>query len=161
MVKLIPLTQGQFAIVDETDFEWLSQWKWQALWSRSSKSFYARRSASFQGEQKVIYMAREILGNPIGLQVDHSNHDTLDNRRSNLRAATVSQNQFNRGLSARSTSGHKGVTWSKRRSRWISRIELNGHRRYLGMFSDLSAAATAYRDAASAAAGEFAFVGVR
>lgn len=78
---LIPLTQGQFAKVDDEDFAWLSQWNWRAHYSPCSKSFYAMRSAPSSEGGAAIYMHRLILGAQKGQQVDHESHDTLDNRR--------------------------------------------------------------------------------
>ena len=61
-MKRISLTQGQFTIVDNKNYEWLNQWKWCAAWSRSNQSFYATRSTNKNGKQRKIYMARESLG---------------------------------------------------------------------------------------------------
>ena len=84
MSKRIPLTQGRFAIVDDTDFEWLNQWKWHARKCRG-KVYAARRRRKEEGTgSEIMLMHREILGTPPGMDSDHINRDTLDNRRSNL-----------------------------------------------------------------------------
>jgi len=111
--RTIPLTQGQVALVDEADFEWLAQWKWYARWAENTQSFYAvrnERSVGSSSRQRAVFMHREILqlrpGDP--RKGDHQNGDTLDNRRSNLRHATSSQNTINSRLRADNATGHHG-----------------------------------------------------
>ena len=87
---LIPLTQGQFAIVDAEDYEWLSRHKWCAAKSRDN--FYAHRF----GDGTIVNMHREIMRAPKGVICDHKNHNGLDNRKSNLRLCTSAQNQYNK-----------------------------------------------------------------
>lgn len=65
-----------------------------------------------------ILLSRFIMDCPDNLEVDHINHDTLDNRKSNLRIVTGRQNCFNQGLSKANKSGHKGVSWSEQRRKW-------------------------------------------
>lgn len=85
MTKLIPLTQGKFAIVDDADFEWLSQFKWH-LAGRYAKGYVNGR---------VVSMHRLLMDTPTGLVTDHRNHRCLDNRRSNLRNITQAENTRN------------------------------------------------------------------
>ncbi len=108
-MKRIELTQGQFALVDNADYDWLNRFKWSADWNNHTKSFYAaRNSRTKNGKICSVSMAREILGLKCGdkFQADHKNHDTLDNRRANLRIVTSQQNHFNRKNS-------KGYYWNK------------------------------------------------
>ncbi len=98
-MKKIPLTQGQITIVDDIDHEELSRRKWRAQWSPSTESFYAVRwSPVLNGKKYVIRMHRQILGLKHGdkREGDHVNHDTLNNRRSNLRIVTHRENLSNR-----------------------------------------------------------------
>ena len=81
-------------------------------------------------------------------QIDHVNGDRADNRIANLRAATNAENQWNTRVRSDSTSGVKGVTWNKQRSKWQARIEVSGRRIHIGLFDDLRAASIA-RDAAA------------
>ena len=136
--RLIPLTQGQNAIVDAADYEWASQFNWRAKWDKGTKSFYAHRCIS--GDRSST-MHSEL----IGCMADHINHDTLDNRRSNLRAANTSQNGRNRKIQSNNTSGYVGVC--RLGKKWVSRIWINGKIKNLGSFETPEAAAQA-RDAA-------------
>ena len=123
----MPLTKGQTAIVDPSDYDWLIQWKWRAVWSPNTQSFYAIRSSSRKfGRQRVLLMHREIMGltkhHP--QQVDHANHNTLDNRRINLRLVTNGENSRNSRLHSNNKSGLKGVSFDH--GRYKARIFLNG-----------------------------------
>jgi hypothetical protein len=91
--------------------------------------------------------------------VDHENHDPLDNRTSNLRVCSQSQNGANRGPDRRragTSSKYKGVSWSKSKNRWVAYIHVNGRTRYLGRSADEIEAARMYDRAALATWGEFA-----
>src|SRR5437660_188582 len=89
--RLIPLTQGRNAIVDTEDYDWLSRWNWCAWWSKGSRSFYPK--ATVNG--KLILMHRLILRCGPREEGDHRNHDTLDNRKGNLRKCNRGQNARN------------------------------------------------------------------
>lgn len=143
-MKLIPLTQGKFAIVDDEDFDLLNQWKWGYTHG------YARRTGS-RPEQQHIYMHRIILKVGVGQMVDHKNTDSLDNRKENLRLCTKSSNGMNRGKNKNNTSGYKGVelaTDHKRRKPWSARIGFQGKQIKLGSFSTPQEASIAYNVAA-------------
>lgn len=154
-MKRISLTQGQFATVDNADFEWLNQWKWHALLRRNGK-FHARRTVGAHPNQKQIYIHRIIFGATSGEQIDHKNGNSLDNRRRNLRRCSTSQNSCNRGAPRTNTSGFKGVSWHKQLSMWRARIGVCSRDIYLGLFSSAVAASRAYKAAARKYHGEFA-----
>ena len=139
-MKQIPLTQGQFAIVDDEDFDRLNQHKWCACWNKHANSFYAARSKKGEdGGWHQISMAREILGLTYGdkRQADHKDHNTLDNRTLNLRIVTHQQNGWNR-------KSPKGYYFSKPNQKYFAHIGLNGKRIYLGLFHTAKEARGAY-----------------
>jgi hypothetical protein len=97
-MKEIQLTQGQVALVDDEDYEYLSQWKWYARWNKSTQSYYAVRTVGTKPNQVTVRMHRFIMNTLIGMDCDHKDHDTLNNQKHNLRNATKSQNSVNRKL---------------------------------------------------------------
>jgi HNH endonuclease/AP2 domain len=145
MSRLILLTRYQEAIVDDADYEWLDQWKWTAAWKPGTRSFVAYRKI----RKTNIYMHREIMQPLKGFLVDHINHNTLDNRRSNLRICTHAENGRNRqGLNHNNSSGITGVYWHTERHKWAAQITVNRHDYRLGLF-DTKEEAARVRDAAA------------
>ena len=151
MAKLIPLTRGQNAIVDDEDHEWLSQWKWGVLDHRG----YAVRKNS---KGKATWMHRLIINAPNGMQVDHINGDTLDNRRANLRLVTSQQNRMNQRLRSDNKTGYKGVFIKKKTGKYTAKIQCGNVIRNLGCFTSAHDAARAYNKAARDLFGEYAYL---
>ncbi len=160
--RLIPLTQGQFALVDAADYDWLMQWKWCAAWNPNTRSYYAKRNTPrVNGKQDSIWMARSILGldqNDSRI-ADHITHQTLDNRHVNLRVVTGSQSVMNRRLPRNNTSGFKGVVLDKRTGRWRAQIYFERKRISLGFFSNPEHAHAIYQKAALRYFGQYACMG--
>lgn len=156
-MREIQLTQGQVALVDDKDFEELSRHRWQAKWNPCSKTFYAKRTIYLpDGRRTTVWMHREILGlTDPGVEVDHRDHDGLNNRRENLRACTEWQNQQNRRKGAACSSRFKGVYWFKRTGKWRAQIK-SGKVIHVGYFASEEDAARAYDAASRKAFGEFA-----
>lgn len=151
-MKTIPLSQGKVAIVDDEDYEWAKDFKW----SYGGKHYpYAVRRVGGRKNSKWTVLHRLIVNAPLGVDVDHKNGDTLDNRRSNLRLATTSQNLCNRGPMSNNTSGYKGVNWHKGHRMWRMNIQLQGKQR-TSYHHDIKDAARAYNEAAKELHGEFA-----
>lgn len=154
---LIPLTQGRFALVDEFDAAWLSQWKWCASITAGGRYVYAARRGREDGKFRLIYMHRAILGAPRGLDVDHISGDTLDNRRRNLRSAKRGENNSNTPVLARGRSGYRGVSKNSRGLCWRAEIGNHGNKLLIGAsFPTPEAAARAYNEAAARIYGPFA-----
>ena len=141
--------KGKFTLVDDSDFEWLNQFKWQ------STQGYARRSWKENGKTKNLSMHREIIKPLIGEQVDHINGNKLDNRRENLRICASQGNNRNANTK-RGISGYKGVHWYKRDQRWVAFLTIDDKHKYLGYFDDPKEAAKAYNEGAKKYFGEFA-----
>lgn len=155
-MKTIPLTQGKVAIVDDEDFEQLSRFKWYAFRDSSKRQQWrARRQVTIgKKKQRGILMHRQLMGFPPG-EVDHKNRDGLDNRRSNLRRATDSQQMSNRiGSHCESKTGFRGVYAHCKK--FQSHIRDGGVHRFLGTFPTKVEAALAYDKAARRIFGEFA-----
>ncbi len=151
--RLIPLTQGQFAIVDPQDFEELNKFGWYAKKHRNT--FYAVRSVRENGRHRTINMHRVILQAPDGAIVDHENRTGTDNRRTNLRFATPAQNASNRAkVHGLGSSIYKGV--KRDCGKWRATITHNCLREHLGFFDNEIDAAKAYDEAAKKYHGEFA-----
>lgn len=151
MAKTIPLTQGKVAIVDDEDYAELAKHKWHC-----NSYGYAIRMPRIGVKRKVIWMHRVIAGTPDGMDTDHINGDRLDNRRSNLRSCTTTQNLMNVRKRDGCTSRHKGVYFYKRTGQWMARIYVDGKCKFLGYFDDENEAADAYNREAMLSHGEFA-----
>jgi HNH endonuclease len=147
-VRLIPLTQGQVAIVDACNYDRLNAWNWQAHFRHGL--FYA---TSMIGG-KTVQMARLLLDLKAGDKrlADHRDGKTLDCRLENLRVVTHAES--NRNQKCRSSSGFKGV--NRAGKRWRAAIHFDGSRIELGRFQSAELAARAYDRAARKNFGEFA-----
>jgi len=155
-MKRIPLTQGKFALVDDWWFEFLNQWKWsyQKVLSKSKEFEYAIRTVQAGKKISRVYMHREVLNTPKGMETDHINGNGLDNRTENLRICTTSQNQSNRHA-VTGTSKFTGVSWSEAAKKWKGGIKKNYKQIHLGYFDSEEEAAQAYNQAAIEVFGEF------
>jgi hypothetical protein len=140
----IPLHNGMVALVWNRDAR-LIQRHWTAL--EGEYTWYAVSGRTL--------LHREIMRPGPLLEVDHRNGDGLDNRRSNLRLATRSQNAMNRRLQANNTSGVAGVTWMPKRGKWRATVKVQGHRIELGFFSTFERAVEAREAAVIKHYGEF------
>jgi hypothetical protein len=155
-MKHIPLTKQQFAIVDDEDFERVSHGKWYASWCSHTNSYRAARFVVEKGKRHFIYMHREVIGASALELVDHINHDTLDNRRANLRLCNRRQNQANQRMVSTNTSGFKGVSLDKRNNKWRARIRVDGKTRHISMHNEAVCAAASYDAVAVQIFGDFA-----
>lgn len=94
--RTISLTRGQVALIDANDWAVVSAFSWHASWSPRLKQYYAVAGVKREdGKYTSLYMHRLITGAPKGKEVDHLNHDTLDNRRANLRVGSHKANMEN------------------------------------------------------------------
>lgn len=157
-MKYIKLFSGEKVKVDDEDYDGLAKYNW-----RKTNNYAARHG----GTGVTIYMHRQIMDTPYGLQTDHINHDKFDNRKSNLRVVTVTQNRWNmkrprNTIKRKVISPYKGVSIhidQSRKLRWRARIMVNKKEISLGYFSTPEEAHIAYCAAAERYFKEFAFTG--
>lgn len=156
----IKLTKGKKVLVDESDFGYLSKWKWHY-----GANGYAVRDeylGRIDGKYKhqTVLMHRVIMEAPQGMDVDHSSGDKLDNRRSNLRLATRSQNKANmKSMKRLFKELPMGVTYNPShgtKQPYMARVYCKGKSYFLGNFYTLEAAEQAYRAKKKDLFGEFA-----
>jgi len=154
-MQKIPLTRDQFAIIDDADFAKVSKHKWHAV-----KRWNIGYDATTSVNGKMVRMSSVVIESKrrSGYVIDHINHDSLDNRKVNLRVCTIAQNQMNRIPSLNTSSIYKGVYWRKRDKRWYSRISVKGKLKHLGSFVNEKDAAIKYNKAANQFFGEFAYL---
>lgn len=148
MTKEIILGNGDICLVDDEDHLYLSKFFWG-----KDKNGYARRTLRFGAKRTKLFMHREILNAPNGMDVDHINGNPLDNRRSNLRLASRQQNLFN--MRCTNPLGYKGVTKARDEKRYRTKIRVG--RKYISRYFDtLEQAARGYDELAKQYFGDFA-----
>ena len=159
----IPLSQGQVMKVSLED-EWLAESRyWHAVFNKKVNGFYAvtNLSESEKEERLSTLFVRQILGLNVGdpRRGDHINHNTLDNRRSNLRIVSNSQNAMNSFKHKDGSSRYKGVSWDKNFSKrpWHSQISKDRIKYHLGNFTTEELAHLAYCYKAEELFGEYAY----
>lgn len=148
--KIITLSAGKYAVVDESDYGWLSLHKWSLC------NGYAVRTEGPAVKRKCIYMHREITKAAIGLDVDHVDHDRLNNTRANLRVCSHVDNIRSQSKRVDNTSGFRGVSHRKDTGKWSAYIHEHGLKISLGCFKTAAEAAKAYDKAAKKLYGSFA-----
>lgn len=150
-MKEIQLTNGKVTIVDDSDYEWLMQWRWYF-----NLGGYAVRNAR---EGECVYMHRLIMDAPPELYTDHRNRIRLDNRRCNLRNCTPTQSMWNHPPKP-NKHGFPGVMFLKNRKRgYLARIRVFKKTICLGYFATAKEASDAYNVAKVKYFGEFACFG--
>ena len=146
-MKQIPLTRGLFAVVDDDDYEKVASVKWQASKDKRAERtvYYPVHGYRENGKTRILPLTHFILSPPKGMQVDHINGDTLDNRRENLRIVTPRENCQN--LHIKKSSDYAGVHWSKSHHKWQTQIRVNNRSTHLGFYQTEEAAHDAYVNA--------------
>jgi hypothetical protein len=155
-MKEIPLTQGKFALIDDEDYDFLNQFKWMA--QKSNNNYYATRAIRIaKNKQKIVKMHRIIMNTPDNLEVDHKDHNGLNNQKSNLRNCLKVQNIYN--CQKWGSSGYKGVfikSFKLIAPKYRAIIQKDGRHIHLGYFNNPVDAALAYDKKAKELFGEFA-----
>lgn len=163
--KLIPLTQGKFAIVDEEDYELISKFKWRAHNVRKEHGpdrWYALCTVhlgmiSGKQVQSYIHLHRLIMHPPKGMDTDHIDRNGLNCRRSNMRICTRTQNNQSGHPHCNTSSQFKGVSWHRRSKRWVVHLTCNKRLVYNDSFVNEIEAAHAYDRAVIKYCDEFAY----
>lgn len=162
---IIPLTQGQFTIIDAIDadlmeFKWFAQYN--SHYANGGNFVAARNLPRDKGKRHAQYLHSVILGRKLGRAllpselVDHIRGGPLLNIRENLRLATVTQNNRNVGMRSTNTSGFKGVSWKKAMRKWVAQISVDGKKKHLGYYDTPEEADWVYRQASALYHEEFA-----
>lgn len=137
---------GDKFIIDKIDFGKVNKFNW----------FINSRGYIQSTDKKGLLLHRLILNPQNDKQIDHINHNKIDNRRDNLRICTNQENQFNVRKKTNTSSKFKGVYWNKKIKKWVAKIGFNYKRIYLGMFNSEVDAAIAYNIKANELFGKFA-----
>ena len=122
-------------------------------WYKTADGYLASK------RKENILMHRLIMNVPDNMEIDHINHDTVDNRKENLRICTSSQNHMNRGASNLSTSGIRGVYWYKNIQKWSAEIVIDGQKIILGQFENIKDAIATRKNAEEKLFKEFQYRG--
>jgi hypothetical protein len=154
-MKEIILTLGYKTQVDDSDYVWLTQWRWRA--SEEGSMVYAVRT-DYSNGKKNLRMSRVILGlTDPKIQGDHIDRNGLNNQRHNLRTANNQQNSINQ-IGCNKSSHYKGVYYNKEKRMFSAQIKHNYKSTHIGHFKDEIEAAKAYDKKAKELFGEFAYL---
>lgn len=162
MCKLIELSQGKTAIIDDCDYESVSRFNWHVDSKGGNTVLDYAKTWSYLGyiggkKVKCGMRMHTLIIRPLqGMYVDHIDHNGLNNQRSNLRICTFQQNTQNRRKSPQCTSQYKGVYWDRYNKVWRSRIRVQGCLKTLYVGNNELKAAGKYNEAAISYFGEFA-----
>jgi hypothetical protein len=153
MAKYVIASQGHKFLVDDDDFQMISEF----VWFKDKRGYAIANTPRDKGQKTTLKMHRIILSAKPGEIIDHINGDPSDNRKENLRIVTQSQNCKNLTTKrSNNSSGYKGVSWDSRKGKWMAKITVNYKAIYLGMYENKHDAAKAYNDAAEQYHGGFA-----
>ena len=152
----IRLYNGGDALIDDNMYEYLSQWRWYSV--KDGNTSYAYRYVNKYGEKPIrVSMHRVVIDAPYGVEVDHIDHNGLNNQKNNLRLCTHQQNQANQRFERK----YKYVGVFKAQNGLLgARIRANGKQHFLGYYKTIEEAAMAYNRASVRFHGENAYINV-
>lgn len=149
MIGYTDNTGSQF-IFDKEDYDKIERYHWY-----EETNGYIR--ASGKTKEDRVFIHRLIMNADKDINIDHINHNVKDNRKLNLRIATISQNAMNRVIGSNNTSGTTGVVWVKNRNKWKAEIKLNGKLIFLGEYDKFEDAEKRRKEAESELFGQFGY----
>lgn len=157
-MKEIHLTQNKTTLIDDEDYQLVSQFKWRTLGytTQFGKTFYAITTIIKHNKRTTILMHRLILNAKSHEIIDHADLDGLNNQRYNIRKCSNSQNNMNSRSRKGTSSQFKGISWHKRNRKWQAAIKLYGKQYYLGLFNSEIEAARKFDEFATQLYGKFA-----
>lgn len=142
---------------DAEDHELIISRHWHLL--KIKGRFYCSTNIyknGINGAQTQIAMHRFLMNPSNGRLIDHIDGNGLNNRRNNLRIATVAQNNYNKSVAKRNVTGFKGVGFYKKRGDYVASIKVNGRSIHGGYFPTKEQAAERYNELAIQHFGSFA-----
>ena len=140
--------QGKVALIDDEDFERVSQYTWRMLGYQKNRAYPVRTVNHYvdgKRKQAMEYLHNFIMGRKDGMMVDHINRDKLDNRKSNLRHCTRYENYVN-SVFTMSKTGIRGVSWHKKDKVYRVSFSFKGIKYRVGNYKDLESAKLAYQN---------------
>jgi hypothetical protein len=143
-MQQIPLSQGQVALVDDSDYALLSELKWCYRPERNGRQGYAVRHVKADGKYRTCYLHRTVLPAPPGHETIFLNHDRLDCRRSNLKVVNKEEARQHHRVRSDSKSGAKGVRYNEETESWSAYVYRSGHAFDVGTFGRREQAEAAY-----------------
>lgn len=131
--------ENLWAIIDLEDLQKVLDfpYTWFAKYDPDIDSFYAVASQYHKelGRARPVYLHQFVM-DANGKVVDHENHNTLDDRKSNLRISEEIRNAMNRKAKNKNNkSGYRNVCWSKSEKKWLVQLQINQKNAVLGKFS--------------------------
>lgn len=149
-------------LVDIDDYQKIKNRYWHTHWREDLNNHYVasnRYIGVFNGKVKsqTIYLHNYIMKPPKGMVVDHINHNTIDNRKSNLRLVNMSDNAKNRkGRNINNTTGYRNVSYDKTNKTYVVQLQINGKNKVFGRFKDVHEAGRVAREMREKYYGEYA-----
>lgn len=144
---------GKTFLIDYADYKKVSGYRW---WVDKSSGYFV---TSIDG--RITYLHHMLMPNKEGFVCDHINRNKMDNRRANLRYATLQQNSRNRSIGRNNTTGFIGVCWHVRKKKFVAAIKVNNRTINLGQFDTAEEAARVRDQAALLHFGRFASLNFR
>jgi hypothetical protein len=150
--------KGYEVLIDDENIDKITSRTWNKVsLGDKGRVYFWTETGSKRTKRKYIYLHRMIMDvDDRKIDIDHINMNTLDNRKSNLRKCTRSQNMANSGFKKNNTSGFKGVYWNKNAKKWVAQITHQRVNRLIGYYDDKILAHDAYAKEAKKLFGDFA-----